>query len=237
VKAFEYEETVATNHEAYLWGSSAFAFATRVADSFAKYRWCPNIIGPSTGGNVEDLPLHEYEAMQRIETKIPTEIMITERREFEIAQEGFICFTYRRETHSACFFSANSVQKAKTFGRTKEARQSELNYRLGTQLPYIFITSRLAHYLKVMQRENIGSWKERQDLERELNKWINQFVANQEVVSAAVRARRPLRQALVIVSSIPGNAGWYKIDLSVQPHFKYMGASFQLGLMGRLDKD
>jgi type VI secretion system protein ImpC len=163
--------------------------------------------------------------------------MITERREFEIAQEGFICLTYRRETNSACFFSASSIQKPRTFARTKEGREAEVNYRLGTQLPYVFITCRLAHYIKVMQRENIGSWKERQDLERELTKWIMQYVADQDMVTAAMRARRPLRKAQVVVSAIPGNAGWYKVDLRVQPHFKYMGASFQLGLVGRLDKE
>jgi type VI secretion system protein ImpC len=195
------------------------------------------VIGPTTGGTVEELPLHEFEAMGHIQTKIPTEICVTERREYEIAQEGFIPFTYRRETENACFFSANSVQKPRTFARTKEGRQAELNYRLGTQLPYLFISCRLAHYIKVIQRENVGSWKERQDLERELNRWINVYVADQEVVSAAVRARRPLRRAKVVVTEVAGNAGWYKCDVQVQPHFRFMGAVFQLDLVGRLDKE
>jgi type VI secretion system protein ImpC len=237
VKAFEYEEDVVANHERYLWGNAAFALATRVAESFAKYRWCPHIIGPSSGGTVTDLPLHEYEAMGHIQTKIPTEIMISERREYAIAQEGFIPFTYRPDTANACFFSANSVQKAKTFGISKEGRQAELNHRLGTQLPYLFVIARLAHYIKVIQRENIGSWKERNDLEHELQKWIRQYVADQDVVSASVRARRPLRRAKITISDVPGNAGWYKIDLQVQPHFRYMGAVFHLGLVGRMDQE
>lgn len=237
VKAFNYEEEVIGDHNKFLWGSAAFAFATRVADSFARYRWCPNIIGPDAGGTVDDLPLHQYEAMGQIQTKIPTEIMITERREWELAEEGFICLTYRRDAENACFFSANSTQKTKSFGQSDEAKLAELNYRLGTQLPYLFITCRLAHYIKVLQREQIGTWKERQDLEAELNKWISQFVANQEVVSPSVRARRPLREAKVVVSEVSGNAGWYKVDLQVRPHFKYMGAVFQLGLVGRLDRD
>ncbi len=237
VQAFEYEESVAGHHDRYLWGNAAFAFATRVADSFARYRWCPNIVGPSSGGTVEDLPLHQYEALGHIQTKIPTEIVVTERREWEISECGFIPFTYRRDTENACFFSANSCQRPATFGISEEGRQAELNHRLGTQLPYLFVTCRLAHYLKVLQRENIGSWKERQDLERELNKWIGQFVAAQEVISASVRARRPLKAAKVTVSEVPGNAGWYKVDLRVQPHFKYMGAMFNLGLVGRLDQE
>lgn len=237
VKAFEYEEDVVANHERYLWGNAAFALATRVADSFARYRWCPHIIGPSSGGTVDELPLHEYEAMGHIQTKIPTEIMISERREYEISEVGFIPFTYRPDTANACFFSANSVQKVKTFGISKEGRTAELNFRLGTQLPYLFVVSRLAHYIKVIQRENIGSWKERNDLEHELQKWLRQYVADQDVVSASVRARRPLRRAKITISDVPGNAGWYKIDLQVQPHFRYMGAVFQLGLVGRMDQE
>jgi len=237
VKAFNYEEQVVGEHASYLWGNTAFAMATRVADSFAKFRWCPNIIGPQAGGTVEDLPLHQYEAMGEIQTKIPTEIMLTERREFELSEEGFIGLTFRKDSDNACFFSANSVQKPKFFGQSEEGRDAELNYRLGTQLPYLFITCRLAHYIKVLQREQIGSWKERADLERELNVWINQYVADQDVISAAIRGRRPLRKAKITVEDVPGHAGWYKVDMKVRPHFKYMGAFFTLGLVGKLDKD
>lgn len=236
-KGFNYEEDVIGEHDDYLWGNAAFAFATRVADSFAKYRWCPNIIGPQAGGSVEDLPLHQYEAMGEIQTKCPTEIMLTERREFELSEEGFIGLTYRKDSDNACFFSANSAQKAKYFGQSDEGREAELNYRLGTQLPYLFITCRLAHYIKVLQREQIGSWKERIDLERELNIWLNQFVADQDVVSSAIRGRRPLRKAQITVEDVPGHAGWYKVDMKVRPHFKYMGAFFTLGLVGKLDKE
>ncbi len=236
-KGFNYEEDVIGEHQDYLWGNAAFAFATRVADSFAKYRWCPNIIGPQAGGSVEDLPLHQYEAMGEIQTKCPTEIMLTERREFELSEEGFIGLTYRKDSDNACFFSANSAQKAKYFGQSEEGRAAELNYRLGTQLPYLFITCRLAHYIKVLQREQIGSWKERIDLERELNIWLNQYVADQDVVSSAIRGRRPLRKAQITVEDVPGHAGWYKVDMKVRPHFKYMGAFFTLGLVGKLDKE
>jgi len=237
VGGFEYEEEVQGHHHRYLWGNAAFAFATRVAEAFARYRWCVNIVGPSTGGTVENLPLHEFEALGRLQTKIPTEIIITERREFEISNQGFMPFTYRPDTLDACFLSANSAQRPKTYGISTEGRQAELNFRLGTQLPYLFMSCRLAHYIKVIQRENIGTWKERQDLERELNAWINQYVASQAVVSASVRARRPLRDASVSVTEVQGNAGFYKVDLKIQPHFRYMGAIFHLGLVGRLDQD
>ncbi len=237
VKSFVYKENVAGSHEHYLWGNTAYAFASRLTDSFAKFRWCPNIIGPQSGGAVEDLPLHHFESMGEIETKIPTEVLVSDRREYELAEEGFIALTMRKGSDNAAFFSANSAQKPKFFGNSEEGKTAELNYKLGTQLPYLFIVNRLAHYLKVLQREQIGAWKERTDLELELNKWIRQFVADQENPSSEVRSRRPLRAAQVNVSDVEGEPGWYRVSLSVRPHFKYMGADFTLSLVGKLDKE
>lgn len=237
VKAFNYEEDVSRSHDNYLWGNTAFAFATRLTDSFAKYRWCSNIIGPMGGGAVEDLPLHQFESMGAVQTKIPTEVLISERREFELAEEGFMALTMRKGSDNACFFSANSTQKPKFFGNNPEGKQAELNYKLGTQMPYMFVVNRMAHYLKVIQRENIGSWKNRMDLERELNTWIRQYVADQDNPPALVRSRRPLRQAEITVENVEGEPGWYRVGMKVRPHFKYMGAFFTLSLVGKLDKE
>lgn len=236
IKSFNYTENVALSHDHYLWGNTAFAFATRLTDSFAKYRWCPNVIGPQSGGAVEDLPVHVFESMGALQSKIPTEVLITDRKEFELAEEGFIALTMRKGSDNAAFFSANSVQKPKIFPNTKEGKEAETNYKLGTQIPYMMIINRLAHYIKVLQREQIGSWKERQDLERELNTWIKQFVADQENPPADVRSRRPLRAAKIEVADVEGNPGWYQVSLAVRPHFKYMGANFELSLVGRLDQ-
>jgi len=236
VKTFVYKENVASSHEHYLWGNTAYAFATRLTDSFARFRWCPNIIGPQSGGAVEDLPLHHFQSMGEIETKIPTEVLVSDRREYELAEEGFISLTMRKGSDNAAFFSANSVQKPKSFGTSEEGKAAELNYKLGTQLPYMMIVNRLAHYLKVLQREQLGSWKERTDLEAELNKWIRQYVADQENPSTEVRGRRPLRAAAITVSDVDDEPGWYRVSLNVRPHFKYMGADFTLSLVGKLDK-
>ncbi|MEN8215110.1 MAG: type VI secretion system contractile sheath large subunit [Pseudomonadota bacterium] len=237
VKAFNYEENVQGSHNDYLWGNTAYAFSTRLTDSFAKYRWCPNIIGPQSGGAVDELPLHQYESMGQLETKIPTEVLVSDRREYELAEEGFIGLTMRKDSDNAAFFSANSVQKPKFFGISKEGKESETNYKLGTQLPYMFIINRLAHYIKVLQREQIGSWKERTDLQAELNKWISQYIADQENPSSDVRSRRPLRQAQITVEDVEGEPGWYRVNMKVRPHFKYMGADFTLSLVGKLDKE
>ena len=235
-RALNYRENVAHSSAHYLWGNAAFALATRITESFARYRWCPNIVGPQSGGTVNDLPLHHFEAMGQIETKIPTEVLISDRREYELADEGFIPLTMRKSSDNAAFFSANSIQKAKTFPNTTEGKEAETNYRLGTQLPYLFIINRIAHYVKVLQREQLGSWKERSDLERELNEWIRQYIADQDNPGSEVRSRRPLRAAHIEVEDVEGDPGWYRVNLSVRPHFKYMGANFELSLVGKLDK-
>lgn len=237
VKSFGYEENVNKDHEHYLWGNSAFLLASCLTDSFAKYRWCANIIGPQSGGAVYDLPVHLYEAMGQTVAKIPTEVLITDRREFELAEEGFIALTMRKGSDNAAFFSANSVQKPKVFPNTKEGKIAETNYKLGTQLPYTFMITRIAHYIKVLQREQIGSWKERGDLENELNTWLKQYVADQENPPADVRSRRPFRSASISVSDVAGDPGWYLSSIKVRPHFKYMGSNFELSLVGRLDKE
>ncbi len=237
IKNFNYDESVKQDHNHYLWGNTAFLLASCMNDSFAKYRWCPNIIGPQSGGAVNDLPVHYFEAMGELQTKIPTEILVTDRREYELAEEGFITLTMRKGSDNAAFFSANSVQKPKVYPNTREGKIAETNYKLGTQLPYMFIINRLAHYIKVLQREQIGSWKERQDLERELNIWLKQYIADQENPPADVRSKRPLRSAQIQVLDVEGDPGWYQVAVQVRPHFKYMGASFELSLVGRLDKE
>ena len=236
-KTFTFNEDVSDGNDDFLWGHTAFSFAARLTDSFAKYRWCANVIGPQGGGTVENLPMYNYESMGAVQTKIPTQVLLSERKEYELAEEGFIGLTMRKGSDNAAFFSANSAQKAKTFANTPEGKAAETNYKLGMQLPYMFVVNRLAHYIKVIQRENIGSWKQRSDLETELNTWIRQYVADQEGASPGVRSRRPLRKAEIKVSDVEGDPGWYSVSMKVMPHFKYMGSNFTLSLVGKLDKD
>lgn len=237
VKAFNYEENVSDDNENFLWGNAAYAMASNLTRSYAKYRWCPNIIGPQSGGMVEDLPVHKYTEHGEIKTKPPTEVALSDRKEFELSEQGFMGLTVRKGSDNATFFSANSPQKPKFFGNSEEAKQAETNFKLGTELPYLFVVNRIAHYIKVLQRENIGSWKTRNELERELTTWIRQYVADQDNPPAAVRSKRPLREAKIEVTEDPGNPGWFRVDMSVRPHFKYMGSSFTLSLASKLDKE
>jgi type VI secretion system protein ImpC len=236
VKEFDFAEDVVDKHDNYLWGPASFALAARAADSFARYRWSPNIIGPKAGGAVEDLPLHQYKAMGELQTKLPVEVQLTERREFEMAEEGFIGLVFRKGSDNAAFFSANSAQRAKSFPDTPEGHADEVNYRLGTQLPYIFIITRLAHYIKVIQRENLGSWKTAVDLKHEIKKWLLQYTSSGPKLDQHTMSQRPFRATNLEVEEVPGEVGWYRCRLEVTPHFKYMGADFTLSLVGKLEK-
>src|SRR5262249_20719223 len=215
------------------WGNASFAFATRLTQSFALYRWCPNIIGPRSGGAIMDLPV-------AAEAPGSMEVSFTERREFELSEAGFIPLKGLPESGGACFFSARSLQKPKYFGESEEGRAAEMNYRLGTELPYLFITTRVMHYLKMTYRSGLETWdadmKDMRGAEKELNDWVGQYVADRTVVTAAVRGRRPLRKARVIIHNSQNEEAWYELDFQVRPHFKYMGAFFTLSLNARLDK-
>jgi len=234
-KSFNYNEMTYGAPENYLWCNTSFAFGTRMTESFAQYRWCPNVIGPQSGGAVLNLPVHNFEINGMEQTIGPMEVKLSDRREFELAEEGFIALTMRKGSDNATFFSANSAQAPKFFGTEPEGRQAELNFRLGTQLPYLFIITRLAHYIKMLQRENLGSWKTSTDLNRELNRWITQYVSNQASPPPGVRSRRPLRSAEIAVSDVKGEAGWFDVTIKVTPHIKFMGANFTLSLEGKLD--
>jgi type VI secretion system protein ImpC len=234
-KEFNYTEVTNGENRNYLWGRASLAVANRMIESFAKYRWCPNIIGPQSGGSMDTLPTDLYIEDGKDTVVGPTEVALSDRREYELSEQGFIPLTMRKGADNATFFSANSAQKAKNFGNSDEGKQAELNYRLGTQLPYMMVICRIAHYIKVLQRENLGSWKGRLELEGELNKWIRQYVADQNNPTTDVRSRRPLRSADIAVLEVPGEAGWYQVKIEVTPHFKYMGANFTLSLTGKLE--
>jgi type VI secretion system protein ImpC len=140
-----------------------------------------------------------------------------------------------KNTDKACFFSANSVQKPKTYPDTEEGRASQTNYKLGTRLPYMMMVSRLAHYLKVLQRDNLQTWQTPVKMQTELTEWMRQYSADMDNPTAEVANRRPIRRFAIKVDEVPGEVGFYKVDLQVMPHIKFEGANFTLSLVGKLD--
>ncbi|MBL8970597.1 MAG: type VI secretion system contractile sheath large subunit [Myxococcales bacterium] len=236
VKTFDFSEDVIDHHDRYLWGPASLALTARVAESFARYRWCPNIIGPQGGGSVHGLPLHQYEQGGELKTRLPCETTITDRQELQLANLGFIGLVLRQDSDNAAFFSASSAQRPRSFTRTPEGLAAQQSAQLGARLPYMFVITRLAHYLKVLQREQIGTWKGRADLERELTRWIRQYVADMPDPSAETRSRKPLRRARILVEDVDDQVGWYRCSLQIEPFIQFEGVSFTLSLVGKLDK-
>lgn len=173
VRSFNYvEEVKGPDHDKYLWTNASFAFASNMVRSFINNGWCVQIRGPQAGGAVQDLPIHLYDLGTGNQVKIPSEVMIPETREFEFANLGFIPLSYYKNRDYACFFSANSTQKPALY----DTADATANSRINARLPYIFLLSRIAHYLKLIQRENIGTTKDRRLLELELNTWVRSLV-------------------------------------------------------------
>lgn len=237
IRTFNYTESASSDPAEYLWGNAAFAFGARLTQAFAKSGWCVDIIGPRSGGAVSKLPQHVYQKDGRTETMVSTGLLISDRREKELSEQGFIPLVMRKDSDEAVFFSASSLQSPAYFGISDEGKEQEADHRLGTELPYLLMVSRLAHGLKVNQREHLGSWKNRSDIEEELRRWLKQYVSDQESPNARTRSQKPLRRADIKVSDFPGHAGWYLVDMQVMPHFKYQGADFTLSLRSRLDFD
>jgi type VI secretion system protein ImpC len=235
-KGFAYTEDVIDHHERYLWGPASLAMAARIAESFARYGWAPNIIGPQDGGSIHRLPLHVYEQGGELRTKHPVEAAIDDETERALADCGLIGLQFRKHSADAAFLSARSLRRPSIFPRTPEGQAAQRSAELSTQLPYLFVISRIAHYMKVLQREQIGAWKTRADLERELNNWVRGYVSDMPDPPAETRARKPLRRAAITVEEIPGQQQWFRCALAVEPHFKLQGLAVQLDLVGKLDR-
>jgi len=232
VEAFRFEEDVdGTHHEKYLWGNAAWAFGTRLTESFSKYSWCAAIRGVEGGGLVEGLPTHTFKTDDGdIALKCPTEIAITDRREKELSDLGFIPLVHCKGTDYAAFFGAQSAQKSKKY----DSDAANANARLSTQLQYIMAVSRFAHYLKAMMRDKVGSFMSRSDCEKYLNNWINGYVVVDDNASASVKAQYPLREARIDVAEIPGKPGCYRAIAFLKPHFQLDELTVSLRLVADL---
>jgi type VI secretion system protein ImpC len=229
---FNYEEGVdGTEHDKYLWGNAAYALGTRLTAAHAEFGWCAAIRGVEGGGLVEGLPTHNFTTDSGdVALKCPTESPITDRREKELADLGFIPLVHCKDTDYAAFFSVQSAQKAKLYD--KEAANA--NARLSTQLPYILAMSRFAHYLKAIMRDKIGSFMSRDDCQKFLHKWIMQYTIGDDNATQTMKAKFPLREAKVEVVEVPGKPGAYRAVCFLRPHFQLDELSVSLRLVADL---
>jgi type VI secretion system protein ImpC len=231
IEAFNYEERVdGTEHNQYLWGNAAYAMAANINKAFALYGWCASIRGVESGGLVEGLPVHNFRTEAgEIVMKCPTEVQITDRREKELADLGFAPLVHQKGTPNAAFFSVQSCQKPKVYDKPNATASA----RLSAQLPYIFATSRFAHYLKVMMRDKIGGFTSRVLIQDFLNRWIQNYIALPDA-PAGIKAKYPLSEARVDVVEVPGKPGVYRAVAYLKPHFQLDELAVSMRLVAEL---
>jgi type VI secretion system protein ImpC len=233
VEEFNFEEeTGGGEHGNYTWANSAYAMAVNINRSFKMYGWCSSIRGIESGGSVEGLPTHTFPTDEGgVAMKCPTEIAISDRREAELAKNGFMPLVHRKNSDFAAFIGAQSLQKPAEY----DDPDATANANLAARLPYLFACSRFAHFLKCIVRDKVGSFKEKEDMARWLNDWIMNYVDGDPANSSQeVKARRPLAAAEVTVEEIPGNPGYYSSKFFLRPHYQLEGLTVSLRLVSKL---
>ena len=233
VEAFDFEEdTTGADHSRYAWANSAYAMASNITRSFKMYGWCSRIRGVESGGAVEGLPVHTFPTDDGgVDMKCPTEIAISDRREAELAKNGFMPLLHRKNSDFAAFIGAQSLQKPAEY----DDPDATANANLAARLPYMFACCRFAHYLKCIVRDKIGSFKERSDMHRWLNNWIMNYVDGDPANSSeTTKAQKPLAAAEVVVEEVEGNPGYYSSKFFLRPHYQLEGLTVSLRLVSKL---
>ena len=233
VEGFDFEEdTDGTDASKYTWCNSAYAMGVNINRAFKEYGWCSRIRGIESGGAVEGLPTHTFPTDDGgVDMKCPTEIAISDRREAELAKNGFMPLIHKKNSDFAAFIGAQSLQKPQEYDKP----EATSNANLAARLPYLFATCRFAHYLKCIVRDKVGSFKEREDMQRWLNSWIQKYVdGDPDNSSESTKARKPLAGAEVVVEEDESNPGYYRSRFYLRPHYQLEGLTVSLRLVSKL---
>ncbi len=233
VEEFDFEEDTGGSDSAkFTWANAAYAMAVNINRSFKNYGWCSQIRGIESGGAVEGLPVYTFPTDDGgVDMTCPTEIAISDRREAELAKNGFMPLVHKKNSDFAAFIGAQSLHKPAEY----DDPDATANANLAARLPYLFATCRFAHYLKCIVRDKIGSFKERSDMEIWLNNWIGRYVENNPATaSEADKARKPLAGAEVVVEEVEGNPGYYRSKFFLRPHYQLEGLTVSLRLVSKL---
>jgi len=232
VAEFNFEENAdGVDHDKYLWMNAAWTYAARITDAFDKHGWVARSRGVEGGGKVEGLPVHTFPTDDGdVAMKCPTEIAITERREQELEKLGFLSLVHCKGRDFAAFMSATSTQKPKKYDRDG----ATANALLSTKFNQLMCVSRFAHFLKIMVRNRVGSFMERDGMEKWLNRWINNYtLGNPETASEDDKAQKPLAWAEIKVVDVPGQPGSYRAVAHMRPHFQLESLDISLRMVAK----
>jgi type VI secretion system protein ImpC len=218
-------------HDDYCWMNAAYVMGSRLTDSFARNSWCTAIRGVENGGMVEGLPLHVFKTMDGdLDLKCPTEIGITDRREAELSKLGFLPLCHNKNTDFSVFYGGQTCQRPKKY----DTADATANANIMARLPYNMAASRIAHYLKCIARDKIGSFQERDTMEDWLNRWIIRYVIADAKPSADLKAKYPLAEARIEVAEIPGKPGEYNAVAWLRPWLQLEALTTSLRMVAKL---
>ncbi len=232
VEEFEFTEQIMaeTEHKKFLWGNAAWALAERITNCYTKYGWISAFRGVEGGGLVQNLPTHVFKTDDGdLTVKCPSEIAITDRREKELSDLGFIALCYQKNSDQSAFFGGSTVNKPKKYNQD----DATANAFLSAQLQYIFSASRFAHYLKVIARDKIGSFTTVGEFQAFLTNWISDYIIVGNA-SFEEKVRHPLSAAAIKVEEIPGKPGSFKAVAHVKPHLQLEELTTSIRLVANL---
>lgn len=205
-------------------------FGMLLARSFHQYGWCVQIRGPYTGGLLPYPPATRTDIPGLTLYDPPTEINFSDARERELAEQGFVVLNYFRKLKQLCVFSAPTIQQHL---RTRNRGDD----RLAASLPYVLLISRVAHYQRVIQRENVGTIKDAAILQKELSNWLEQYITRAVYPDQEQRARAPLREgSMVEVIEDESSPGFFNVRLTIRPHIQLEGVCAGLTLVSKMPK-
>lgn len=233
VEAFDFEEDVSGPDESnYAWTNAAYSMAVNINRSFKEYGWCSRIRGIESGGAVQGLPVHTFPSDDGgVDMKCPTEVAISDRREAELSACGLMPLIHRKNSDMAAFIGAQTLQSPAEYDNP----DATANAALAARLPYLFATTRFAHYLKCIVRDKVGSFKGKDDMREWLQSWINTYVDGAPATSSEeTKARQPLAGAEVTVEEEEGSPGYYRANFFLKPHYQLEGLTASLRLVSKL---
>jgi len=215
----------------YAWGNAAMLMARNIVRSFEQSGWCQYLRGVKGGGLCTGLATHTFNVRGEDELRGPVEMTIADFREYELAKAGFIPVIHKKGTAEAVFYSAQSIKRPLAQENPKDAE----NQQLASNLTYTFSVSRMAHYIKCIMRDNIGSNADAAYIKTQLDRWVSQYVTTLVKPEHLTLRYSPINAHNLTGDTTAGKIGWYHCDLSILPHIQFEGLDVDIRVDANLN--
>jgi type VI secretion system protein ImpD len=232
---FFYEHCGSRGYENFCWGNAVYGFAAILIREFANVGWFGHLRGVPRnqigGGLLSTLPYDTFESDSGdVAHKPVTDVVITDIKERELSDLGLVALCQCYDTPFAAFYSNQSLRK---IGHTNN-RETEINTKLSAMLQHVLCGSRIAHYVKVIIRDKVGSFITAEECEDFLREWLFKYTTGREDLEWEEQAQYPLREAAVNVKDHPEKPGDYICIIHLRPHYQLDNMVSELELVTEL---